>query len=395
MTSLTSDRQLLFAPKKALWLVLAVSGVVTLRSVEFVSTWHMTHWSFTYEHGFIKRGLVGEIASRVFGTVTPSIINVLVWSIFLLLAIALTCWFIKPAWDSNRVGAWLFAIVAMTSSATIPHFEYDFGRFDQINLIILLTCLFILGKPSKLLRHIVIPLLCVIGLLIHEAFSLMFVPVIFAVWIYEERFQWIWPKIFVLASLVVIVWAVDTYGIMHDVSEQDYMAELQQRHSFRIHPDSVHVLYRTVKENISFNLEELRKYARANITHHIVFALSLLPTFILFYKLTRRLCVYDGAKENMWRLSLVVAALSPLSLCLLASDFFRFWSIALTNLFIIFTYLAIRLNRENILADVVERSPMFIAWILAVSLVFGPLGIMVESYPFISLGFLPGWTFTW
>ena len=384
-----------FAAKYIWCVVLVIAAVVTLRWLGSVSTWHMTHWSFTYEHGFIKRGLVGDITSRLFGAATPQIIYRSVLAIFILLMIALTCWVTKPAWNSNRAGAWLFAILAVTSPATIPHLEYDFGRFDQINLLILLTCLFILSKPSKLLRYSLIPPLCAIALLIHEAFFLMFAPLIIAAWTYEEAFQRVWPKLFILTILFLLVLTLDRYGIMHTISEKDYMAELQQRHSFRIHPDSIHVLYRTIKENISFNVDELRKYALPNTTHHIVFVLTLLPTLALFYRITVALCCYGRTVENVGRLSLILAALSPLSLCALASDFFRFWAIALTNLFVIYAYLATRLKRENILANVVEDSPVIVACILALSLIFGPLGIMVESYPFINLWFLPGWNFTW
>src|SRR5262245_41274604 len=116
------------APKHALLIVFLVGGLSLLRCANFISTWHLTHWAFTYEHGFIKRGLVGDLTWRAFGAVTPITINYLGWSVFGILAITLAFWFTRPAWKHNRLGTWLFAIIAITHSATIPHFEYDLGR---------------------------------------------------------------------------------------------------------------------------------------------------------------------------------------------------------------------------------------------------------------------------
>ncbi len=86
---------------------------------------------------------------------------------------------------------------------------------------------------------------------------------------------------------------------------------------------------------------------------------------------------------------MLAAALAPLSLYLLATDYYRWWSVAITNLFIVFAYLAVRGHDETSLADAVERSPVIVACILGVSLVFGPLG--GGGYPLIDLWFLPCW----
>ncbi len=270
------------APRDALTILLTVGGLAALRCVKPVGTFRMTHWAFTYEHGFIKRGLVGEIVSCVFGPVTPTIITFLSSGAMLLLASVLVYLFISPALKSERVGAWLFAIVAVTHSATIPHFVFDLGRFDQINLLILLGCLFILSRPSPVLRLTVLPPLCLIGLLIHEAFFFMFLPLIFAVWIYEERVEWIWPKSLVLVGLVASTWAISTYGSVANFTLEDYTALLQDRHSFKIVEASVEVLFRGLKDTVAFNLRELKYYSGAHITRHVVLVLALLPTFSLF-----------------------------------------------------------------------------------------------------------------
>ena len=80
---------------------------------------------------------------------------------------------------------------------------------------------------------------------------------------------------------------------------------------------------------------------------------------------------------------------------MLATDYFRWWSIAITNLFIVFAYLVVRENDTSRLADAVESSQMVVACILGISLVFGPIGVMINSYPLINLWFLPSWHFSW
>ena len=383
------------APRDALLIVFVVIGLVVIRDIHFVSDWHMTHWAFTYEHGFIKRGLIGETISRLFGPVTSTIINSVSWGIMLSLSAALIYLFLRPAWESKRIGVLLFAVVALTHSATIPHLVHDIGRFDHINLLILLGCMFILSRPSQLLRLTVIPLLCLIGLLIHEVFFLMFLPLIFAVWFYEERREWIWPKLLMLVALIASTWAIGTYGLITDFPIERYMAQLRERHTFSIPKDSVDVLYRGFAGNIMFNIEEFYKYLRPNVTHHIVFALTLIPTISFFGKLIHRLCLEAPTCERLWRVLLVTAALGPLALYVLATDYFRWWSIAITNLFIVFAYLVVRENDTSRLADAVESSQMVVACILGISLVFGPIGVMINSYPLINLWFLPSWHFSW
>jgi hypothetical protein len=69
-------------------------------------------------------------------------------------------------------------------------------------------------------------------------------------------------------------------------------------------------------------------------------------------------------------------------------DVSRWWGIAVANLFIAFSYLAMREDVAAELADEVERIPAVVALVVGLSLVAGPIGV-IQSYPqFSGLWFL-------
>ena len=361
-------------PYHAFAILLVFLGLSTVRSIKEPSNWIYTHWAFTYEHGFIKRGLVGELISLLIGPVTPSIVNTISLAVLLLLAAALTCLFIMPAIRApERVGVWLFGVIAVTHSATMPRFAYELGRFDEMGLLILLVCLLLFVRASPAIRLAVIPPLCLLGLVIHEAFFLMFLPLIAAIWFYEEQNGLIWPKLVVLAAMVASTWVIGRFGLLSNPPLDKYVALLQQRHAFPISKWSVGVLYRDLGENIALSVSYLRENLHDMIRGHFILVATLIPTFLLLRSLG--LTMVSLRQGGRCRFLLIAAALAPLIMYPLAFDYFRWWSAAITNLLMVFAYLAIREDTmRRRLADTIENMPVVSVCIIGVSLVFGPMG---------------------
>jgi hypothetical protein len=109
----------------------------------------------------------------------------------------------------------------------------------------------------------------------------------------------------------------------------------------------------------------------------------LIPTFLLFRSLWLALVSHseDLRQDSLGRIVLIATALSPLVMYSLALDYFRWWSAAITNLFIVVAYLAAREDTmRRRLADTIENMPVISVCIIGVSLVFGPVGVNV-AYP--------------
>jgi hypothetical protein len=362
------------------WTVLFIlGGLAALRSVQPFDTWNMTHWAFNYGHGFIKRGLIGEIFSRVVGPVTVANVFTASWLLMALLAGALVLLLIGPALrQPNRLGAWLFGLVAITHSATIPRLVWDLGRHDHFLFLILLACLAVLYRASPVWRILVIPPLCVIGLLIHEGFFVMFLPLIFAVWFYEEGWKLFWPKLAIVICICAITLFIQTFGTISN----------PQFYSF---PSKGYI---SVYTGLGYNIQYvffyfIRAKAPLLLLNHVLLALTLVPTFLLLWHLAE---VSPGIKRHRWeRKVLVTAALSPLSLYLVALDHFRWWGLGITNLFIVIAYLALREHAVRNLADRIERMWVTAVCVVGVSLIFGTFGDYIYSYPlFHGLWFIPG-----
>jgi hypothetical protein len=163
-----------------------VVGLAALRSERRVGPFHLTHWTFTYEHGFIKRGLVGEIVGRIVGPPSTALLAGLSFAFTVVVAALLFRLFLEPARREARFGTWLFALIAGTHSGTISNLVLDAGRFDQIGLLILLGCLAVIRRGTPTMRWVLVPAACVVGLLVHEAFLFLSLPLILATWHYED-----------------------------------------------------------------------------------------------------------------------------------------------------------------------------------------------------------------
>jgi hypothetical protein len=337
----------------------------------------MTHWAFTYEYGFLKRALVGDIIARLFGPPTATLVTVASVILVAAASAALLRLFVEPALRERSVGAWLFALAAATHSATIPNLVYDLGRFDHIGLLIALGSLLALARGTPTLRLVVVPLACVLGLLVHEGFFFLFVPLILAVWHYEEGGVRLGTRLAVAAGLCGLAWAIGSFGRMTALPMDAYVAHLEARQDFPIAASSVLVLYSDLRESAAHSFSML--FARWQLTNHAVLLLTLVPTLLLIRRLAG---VVRGGQGTTTRARRIVflAACSPLFLYALGVDVSRWWAMAVTNLFIAVAYLALRERATPTVADAVTKAPALLIAMLGISLIAGPLGVL-HAYP--------------
>jgi hypothetical protein len=361
----------------ALALLLLV-GLAALRSVRPITEWVMTHWAFTYEFGFLRRALVGDLMARLLGPPSVAVVTTAGVVLAAIAAAALLRLFIEPALRERALGAWLFALAAATHSATIPNLFYDLGRFDHIGLLVLLGSLVVLARGTPTLRLALVPPACAVGLLVHEAFLLLFFPLVLAAWHYEERGHRPGPRLAAAASLGALAWAISRFGPMTALPMDAYVAHLEARHEFPIGSSSVLVLYSDLRESMAHSAGML--FSRWQATNHTVLLLSLVPTFAFLRRIARALPARPHRGMAEPRRLILVAALSPLLLYAIGVDVARWWAVAVTNLFIAVAYLAIREDGTRALAGAVGAVPALAAVVVGVSLVAGPLGVL-HAYP--------------
>ena len=368
---------LVMSKRHGVTVLLLIGGLASLRPLRTISESVLTLWTFTYDYGFIKRALVGEVVARTFGVPSATLITILSGVLALALAAALLRWFAEPALRDGSLGVWLFALVAVSHSATLSNVVYDLGRFDHIGYFLVLGCLTVLAHGSHSLRLGVVPVACVIGLLVHEAFALMFVPLVLAVWEYEEDRTGREIRVILLTGLVATTWAIGTFGLMTALPMDEYIRHLNSLHPFAVVEGSVFVLYTDLGQNVRGTLTTIRDIWY--LANHLGMVLLLLPSFILLRRLARAVAAKERASGGRVKL-VVLAALTPLLLYPLGWDLSRWWAIALTNLFIALSYLAVREGSIRAIGKAIEGSPVVVGAVLCVSLVAGPLGV-VQPFP--------------
>ncbi len=101
-----------------LTLAVGVVGALSLADNRELITWSFTHWAFSYNYGFVKRGLVGELLSQA---IEPPSLFRTVWVASLLSAVvvaaALLYFFLRPFVQFRQPGHLALAVVTATHSA--------------------------------------------------------------------------------------------------------------------------------------------------------------------------------------------------------------------------------------------------------------------------------------
>ena len=140
-----------------------------------------THWLTTYQDfGFIKRSLVGSIYTFIFQT-KPDFLGIFIISlIILIMKVILILILIFKVLKNNKNNLIFLSIsFFITSPYFINFYISDLSRFDQINNLIMLFCIFFILNLKSYINFILIGFLIFVAILIHESFILLQMPFIF------------------------------------------------------------------------------------------------------------------------------------------------------------------------------------------------------------------------
>ena len=172
-------------------------------------TYGPSHWFATYQHGFLRRALVGEILSRI-GFLSSRAILGFELATFTL-AFSLTALaFRRVLFGSlaeRRLAAFLLA-----APAFLPHMAFMDGELDNFLYLAILVGAVALIRLGNLAGLAIATACALVGLLIHEAFALMFYPLILVLaadLIHRRRLRIRW-----VATHVALVFA-SFFAIIH------------------------------------------------------------------------------------------------------------------------------------------------------------------------------------
>ncbi|MEB6667447.1 sel1 repeat family protein [Acinetobacter vivianii] len=322
-----------------------------------------SQWVFSYDYGFVRRALPGELLS-ILG-IDPTYKHVRIASILLLLVLfylftRITYSFFKKLNLKNEYII-IFSLCVFSLSFLTSQWVRELSRFDHIGQIILLiSVLLILKNVRKSIVLTFILLTLPIMALTHEAMLIFFVPTL--AFIYYQKYRKISHILLIGAESFILLVAVVIFGKMSTFQVNSIIESFMYYDHFQPYAVSTSLL--TLKENFVTNYQtffETKAYLK------IFFTFLFCSPILLFIK--------KSTNKTTFLLMLFFSA-SPLALTLIAFDYIRWIALFFFNLSVIFMSLAImnNIDRNLIASNFINFKKLIYSYSL-VSLLLGPLGI--------------------
>jgi hypothetical protein len=162
-------------------LSLMLLGFVLRLPSPLISDFAFAHWLLSYDRGFIRRGLIGQICEVVFGQscYTRSFIGGIAISVNLLYILFILVIICKLVRKELSPGVLILCVILSIYTGGIPLWAKDIGRLDVF--LALIVILYYLLLTSCVAQSSAVLILSIIGILIHEIFIFVSFPMMVAI----------------------------------------------------------------------------------------------------------------------------------------------------------------------------------------------------------------------
>jgi hypothetical protein len=319
-----------------------------------------------YRHGFVKRGLIGELFLPITHFSRSGLITLQV--AFTLLAFAATYALMRRLLFGDPCDR-VLAAVLFAAPALLPHIATVFEQPDVTLYLLSLAALAVFLHLQPTAAAFASTAIACVALLVHEAFSLAFYPLILAIlWdrCRRQRLSWM------LALLQVTVVSLTFLAILHfgtlKVSPNTILAEAAQRTSVPLQRQ----VFDVMASNYAAQRALVISFYRARDFQQLCLATSLLsiPYFYMLVSLLRRAVQSLGYKLPDLLFFLALFTL-PLSLCWLGHDVSRWISDCAIDATLFLVYLTLTEPAARRALAAWAAGPQPLLW-LAWELITGP-----------------------
>lgn len=224
-----------------IFLFIFVYNFVVVRGLSFPEVDRLTYHYYLvdFSMGFCTKLLPGAIFNALFSEVKVEVLNIyfgVIYHVFLLAVSFVLEKFINAFNDKEKLVAFVIVMFFITGPATFAIHTYRFGMIDTYWLFF--TLMLIVAIQNKVLRWFV-PVLFVLGLMIHISAMVSFIPV-FALFILleatrEKSNKKIYLTIFSISVLTAVLFFV--YMILYEgdnvlLSFEEYRELVSERNQF-------------------------------------------------------------------------------------------------------------------------------------------------------------------
>lgn len=320
-----------------------------------------------YSHGFVKRGLVGELVLPFAHLSRTGIIALQI--AFILTAFAATYAVFRRLFFGSLEDRTLAAVL-FAGPALLPHLGFLFAQPDVTLYLLLLAAVAATLKFPPIAGAFASTAFSCIALLGHEAFSLAFYPLLLAI-LWDKTRRSVLPRRIAMVQPVLVLLVFVT--ILHfgklKVSPAVILADAARRTEVPLQPQVFEVMASTFAQQ------------RALVSHFysagllLLFGLTLLismPYFVLLVNLLRRATAVLGYSAIDGTL-LALLFITPMTLCYLGHDVSRWISACAIDATLFLGYLTIANDAVRSSLRTWATGPRPFVW-LAVLLLIGPYG---------------------
>ncbi len=304
-------------------------------------SWAQTQFLFSYEAGFQRRALLGELLVWIFPQGLTEKNTYVIAAIITLLAVAVLFSYISSSYSRLENGGVL--LVLFSFSAGLGTLIGDTGYLDGILLILAILTLVI--TMDSVARVAVASLICIVGAMFHENMLPFFVPLVMLnIWLQNDTRPMLERTMLTAVPLVTTSIAVAlffAYGT-HSYDVADSLLHLMQSRSldFDIRIDTLEPII-DFPDGVERHLDSV--WTKWYYTFQlVVFGAAGLVLLLAFFWIINRPIAHRPILDRVF---IILAIISPISLLFVAFDISRFIAIALLNVFIAIAILS-RLDQK-------------------------------------------------
>lgn len=315
--------------------VLSVLMLIVVRMAPPFS-WTQTQFLFSYDAGFQRRALLGEILTWIFPQGITQQNSYVVAALITLVAVVALFNYVTRSFSQLPNGGVL--LILFSFSVGLGVFIGNTGNLDGIILTLAILALSV--PKDTALRLGVVSLICVFGALFHENMLPYFVPLlVFDIWLQNDRLPASQRALLSMMPLGVTAFFVAllfSYGTHPFETAQSVLQMMQARSlDFDIRAATLEPMIVFPEERVG-QLEAVwgSGFYRFRLTFFGGVGFLLMSIFVWLL-----LCA-TAHRSYLDRILLALVVISPISLLLVAFDVSRFTSIALLNVFLVITILA-------------------------------------------------------
>jgi len=335
----------------------------------FHRTYGPTHYFLNYQHGFVKRALLGELLLPLHFIGVRTILAI---ELAIFAAVVAVTYIVFRRMLFGTLGERALVAFLLAAPALLPHFAYLSGDLDSVLYICTVLAVgAFLAMPAAAAACVVA--LSVVALLIHEAFALLFYPLLVAIMIDQCRRHRLRTGV-IIAQLVTI--AIVFVAILHfgkwSVPHPEYLAAAQQRTNMPLEGTVFLVLSNTLQQQLHF---VAALYTKRLIAGVLLSCLVSVPYFaMLVWLMQSAMAVRGYSKKIRWALLLLLCV--PLLLLPLGHDAMRWISAICVNvsLFLLYLYSTAAESAERRTLTAWTATPLYGA-MLGYVLALGAFGI--------------------